>query len=53
METQTPISRSADTQNEFAPQSTVIYALHGKCLITGIEDRTIAGKTLRFFSAVR
>jgi RNA polymerase-interacting CarD/CdnL/TRCF family regulator len=46
MEPQTPIS---GVQGEFAPQSTVIYALHGKCLITGIESRTIGAETLRFY----
>src|SRR3954471_10938160 len=46
MEQQTPIHGSP---GEFAPQSTVIYALHGKCLITGIESRTIGTQTLRFY----
>ena len=46
MDQQTPIN---GVPGEFAPQSTVIYALHGKCLITGIENRTIGAQTLRFY----
>src|SRR5579885_1522633 len=42
MEPQTPI-------HEFAPQSTVVYGLHGKCLITAIESRTIGSQTIKFY----
>jgi RNA polymerase-interacting CarD/CdnL/TRCF family regulator len=56
MEPQTPIHGPAHSENaqrsneiEFAPSTTVIYALHGKCVVTGIESRTVGSETLRFY----
>jgi RNA polymerase-interacting CarD/CdnL/TRCF family regulator len=57
MEPQTPIQGPSESQTpshgnqggEFAPQATVIYALHGKCMVAGIETRTVGGQTLRFY----
>lgn len=33
----------------FEPGSTVVYALHGKCKIIGIEDRTVSGESIPFY----
>lgn len=34
---------------DFTPGSPVIYALHGKCSIAGIETREMQGKPIRFY----
>ncbi|MBL7716868.1 MAG: hypothetical protein JNL01_15485 [Bdellovibrionales bacterium] len=33
----------------FETGATVIYALHGKCKVVGIEERTVAGQTIPFY----
>ena len=55
METQIPleqgnfISIENQSANEFAPGSSVIYAMYGKCFIQTIETRQINGETIRFY----
>lgn len=34
---------------EFQPGTSVIYALHGKCTITGIENRDCNGQSMKFY----
>lgn len=53
MEQQAPISatevQSSPASSEFTIGTAVIYALHGKCNVTGIESRTIGNEQLRFY----
>lgn len=59
METQAPIENFSVILNsendpkvhpsEFVAGSTVIYALHGKCTILGIEDRQMENGPIRFY----
>ncbi len=44
MESQTPVQ-----VQEFLPGSSVIYAMHGKCYVTGTESRSHSGKIIRFY----
>ena len=46
METQTP---SENSESEFQPGSSVIYAMHGKCSVLGTEVRSLEGKPIRFY----
>lgn len=40
----------ATAQNQpFAPGSTVIYGIHGKCSVLSIETRSIGGKSMSFY----
>jgi RNA polymerase-interacting CarD/CdnL/TRCF family regulator len=39
---------SAQTER-FEPGTPVIYGLHGKCLVTGIENRAVGGETVAFY----
>src|SRR5688572_5640135 len=46
METQVPTETNP---GEFAPGSSVIYAMHGKCRILGTETRALGGQSIRFY----
>ena len=46
MDTQTPMEVP---KSEFAPGSSVIYALHGKCHVLGTEFRSLGGKPICFY----
>ena len=62
METQTPNIQSAESEardavkqavdpvtGEFVPGAIVAYGLHGKCVVTAIETRTVGGQSMRFY----
>jgi RNA polymerase-interacting CarD/CdnL/TRCF family regulator len=54
METQTPTTSSPsnpqiDANGEFAAGTTIIYAMHGKCSVLGIETRQIGAEQIRFY----
>lgn len=56
MDTQKPIhktdekhSEHSDAFEEFQPGTPVIYALHGKCQLIGIESREMNGQSIRFY----
>ena len=38
-----------DTNHDFSTGMTVVYGLHGKCSITGIETRQIQGQEIPFY----
>jgi RNA polymerase-interacting CarD/CdnL/TRCF family regulator len=46
METQTPTHSS---EAEFPAGSPVIYAMHGKCQVLGIENRSLGSEQIRFY----
>ena len=46
METQTAGPQS---NPEFSSGSSVIYALHGKCTVLGVEDKQVGGQSIRFY----
>ncbi len=46
MEQQTSAERSLF---EFLPGTAVIYAMHGKCLVLGTEERSLGGQTQKFY----
>lgn len=46
MDPQTSTDRS---QAEFTPGTSVIYAMHGKCLVLGTETRSLGGKTQKYY----
>lgn len=53
METQnpqnpTPVS-APEKKGEFSSGETVIYALHGKCNVLSVEDRSVGGEAMRFY----
>lgn len=37
------------TSGEFAPGTPVVYALHGRCNVMGIETRELGGQAMRFY----
>jgi CarD family transcriptional regulator len=41
------------SSSEITVGSTVVYGLHGKCTITGIETRSLGGETHRFYKLER
>lgn len=42
-------THALDPLREFAPGSTVMYGLHGKCVVHSIEERKIGDSTVPFF----
>lgn len=46
MEMQGP---SEVSQTEFSPGTSVIYAMHGKCYVSGTETRSLGGESIRFY----
>jgi len=46
METQTP---KEGTQTEFLPGTSVIYAMHGKCHVLGVEVRSLGEESILFY----
>jgi RNA polymerase-interacting CarD/CdnL/TRCF family regulator len=46
MDTQTSAELSP---TEFLPGTSVIYAMHGKCMVLGTETRSLGGQTLEFY----
>lgn len=53
METQTPTPSTTtfnmDANGEILPGSAVIYGMHGRCSVLGIESRQVAGENVRFY----
>jgi RNA polymerase-interacting CarD/CdnL/TRCF family regulator len=48
-QSQTSTARSFDWNTEIPIGTPVIYGLHGKCTVVGIEERELAGQTQRFY----
>jgi RNA polymerase-interacting CarD/CdnL/TRCF family regulator len=44
-----PKGDSMDTRTPFQPGSPVIYAMHGKCAVLGVETRQNAGETVEYY----
>lgn len=44
-----PHTTATETHVEFASGATVIYALHGKCNILSVENRSVGGESIRFY----
>jgi RNA polymerase-interacting CarD/CdnL/TRCF family regulator len=50
MESQVPQnSQTSQSNNEIEIGTAVIYGLHGRCTITGVETRSLGGDTQRFY----
>lgn len=47
--TLTPNIEHQSKNPDFEPGATVIYGFHGKCNVAAIENREMAGKTIRFY----
>jgi RNA polymerase-interacting CarD/CdnL/TRCF family regulator len=49
METHAPQTTSSSNTTNFSVGETVIYPLHGKCQITGLETKVVGGQSLSFY----
>jgi RNA polymerase-interacting CarD/CdnL/TRCF family regulator len=47
--TLTSNTNGANRETEFIPGSCVVYGLHGKCTVVGIEERTVGTSAIRFY----
>jgi RNA polymerase-interacting CarD/CdnL/TRCF family regulator len=48
-ESASAVAKTAGESREFQAGMSIIYGLHGKCTITGIESRSHDGKEIRFY----